>query len=109
MRKIKILKVIKFGMKRIFRSNFIHKILEGEVDLPLPARNRVNIERLTCKEFYNILLSKLNENPTSEITIQNILNSNDINWRKAYTLAREVTIDNYSRNFISKQHIICFI
>ena len=42
-RKIKILKVIKFGMQRIFCSNFMHKILEGEVDLPHPLPyNRVN-------------------------------------------------------------------
>ena len=57
------------------------------------------LERLTCKELYNIFIAKLKESPTTEGTIQGILNTNDINWTKAYILAREVTIENYSRIF----------
>ena len=76
----------------------------------LHVTRMLNIERLTCKEFYNILILKINENPTSENTIKNILNSGDINWRRAYTLAREVTIDNYSRNFHFKiTHNLLFL
>ena len=57
------------------------------------------VEKLTCKEIYNFMIFKLKEAPTSEIKIQEILNTSEILWKEVYTIARKVTVDNYSRQF----------
>ena len=57
------------------------------------------IEKLSCKEIYNYIIFKLKETPTSENKIQETLNTSEIMWSKVYTIARKVTIDNYSRQF----------
>ena len=45
------------------------------------------------------MIFKLKETPTSEIKIQEILNTSEILWKEVYTIARKVTVDNYSRQF----------
>ena len=45
------------------------------------------------------MLDKIREKTTSENTIETILNKNDINWITVYTIARQTTINNYSRQF----------
>lgn len=57
------------------------------------------LNRLTCKELYNKMVLSLKENPTTETRIQEILSTQDIDWQNVYTLIRNVTIDNYSRQF----------
>ena len=57
------------------------------------------IAKLTCKEIYNFMIYKLKETPTSENKIQEILNIGEILWKDVYTIARKVTVDNYSRQF----------
>ena len=70
----------------------------------------LNIQRLTSKELYNIMIIKLKEKPTTENKITEILSNQEVNWTKAYTLARRVTIDNYSRQFHFKlTHNILFL
>ena len=69
------------------------------------------VERLTCKELYNIMISKMREKPTSEIKIGEIINNPDeIDWSNAYTIARKTTIDSYSRIFHFKlSHNILYL
>ena len=71
----------------------------------------LNLARLTCKEFYNIMILKMKENPTSENKITEIINIRDeIKWSDAYTIARKTTIDNYSRSFHFKlSHNILYL
>ena len=57
------------------------------------------IDRLTSKQFYLILSTKIQKKPTSETKIENILGISGIQWEKVHTLARKSTIDNYSRQF----------
>ena len=59
----------------------------------------LTIDRLTSKQLYAIFSSKISERPTSEARIENILNDNNIEWHKVYSLAREVTIDTFTRQF----------
>ena len=44
------------------------------------------------------MMNKKTQTPTTEKTIETILNNIDINWIKVYTSARKNTIDSYSRN-----------
>jgi hypothetical protein len=70
----------------------------------------LEIKALTCREFYNIMVMKIMEKPTTEAKIQEILAIQNINWCNVYTLIRNVTIDNYSRIFHFKlSHNILYL
>ena len=56
------------------------------------------------------MLTKLSTRPTSEKTLQRILNFENINWSKIYKIGGEVTIDTYSRMFNFKlNHNILYL
>ena len=49
----------------------------------------LTLDRLTSKELYTIMINKIMPKPTSENTIETILNNNEINWIKVYTLTKK--------------------
>ena len=57
------------------------------------------LDRLTYKELYTIMINKIVQKPSTKISIESRLNTNDINWNKVYKLARNITIDSFSRQF----------
>ena len=95
---MQLINAVPTNWKIILRRDRGEGILEPRQHL-LKTTRLLTLERLTCKELYNIFVAKLKESPTTERTIQELLNASDIDWTKAYILARKVTIENYSRIF----------
>ena len=71
---------------------------------------RLNLERLSGKELYIILINKIWERPTSEAKIEQVLGASDLNWARIYVMGRKITIDSYLRMFFFKlNHNILFL
>ena len=71
---------------------------------------RLNLERLSGKELYIILINKIWERPTSEAKIEQVLGASDLNWARIYVMGRKITIDSYLRMFSFKlNHNILFL
>ena len=76
----------------------------------LRVTRQLTLDRMTSKELYNIMITKLFVRPKSEITLQNLLNIQHFNWSKIYNLTGEITIDTYSRMFNFKlNHNILYL
>ena len=70
----------------------------------------ISIENVTSKIVYGMLIHKIKEKSSSEVTIQNKLNNSPIDWPSVYHLAWNTTIDSYSRAFQFKcLHNILFL
>ena len=60
--------------------------------------------------IYGMLIHKIKEKSSSEITIQNKINNHNINWLYIYNFAWQTSIDSYSRTFQFKcLHNILFL
>ena len=71
---------------------------------------RIPIENLTSKLIYGMLIHKIKEKSSSELTIQNKINDQNINWPYIYNFAWQTSIDSYSRTFQFKcMHNILFL
>ena len=71
---------------------------------------QLTLDKMTSKEFYSIIVTKLYLRPTSETTIENLLNVENVNWSKIYNLSGIITIDTYSRMFNFKlNHNILYL
>ena len=57
---------------------------------------------IRTKEFYDLLISKIFKQPSSQKTIARKLNVEISNWKEIYTLPRKITHDLYSRIFHHK-------
>ena len=76
----------------------------------LRVTRQLTLDKMTSKEFYSVMVAKLYVSPTSEKTIQNILNTEHINWPQVYNLSGKITIDTYSRMFNFKlNHNILYL
>ena len=53
---------------------------------------------MTSKEFYNIMITKLTTRPTSEKTVQKLLNFENINWSKYITLVGVCGLPLFARS-----------
>ena len=59
----------------------------------------MSINTIRTKEFYDLLISKLFKQPSSQKTIARKLNVQISNWKEIYTLPRKIIHDSYSRIF----------
>ena len=59
----------------------------------------MSIDTIRTKEFYNLLISKIFKQPSSQKTIARKLNAEISNWKEIYVLPRKITHDWYSRIF----------
>ena len=59
----------------------------------------MSIGTIRTKEFYDLLISKIFKQPSSQKTIARKLNVEISNWKEIYTLPRKITHDSYSRIF----------
>jgi hypothetical protein len=78
------------GQSRLFCDFRPHMITNAKI-YPL--------EKLTSKELYNIHLKVKFSLPTSQNSIQNLLQTDLLPWKKVYNLARDISIDSFSRIF----------
>ena len=70
----------------------------------------ISIENVTSKIVYGMLIHKIEEKSSSEVTIQKKFNNSPIDWPSVYHLAWNITIDSYSRAFQFKcLHNILFL
>ena len=70
----------------------------------------IPVESLSSKMIYGMLIHKIKEKSSSEITIQNKINDHNINWPYIYNFAWQTSIDSYSRTFQFKcLHNILFL
>ena len=110
----------KFGLQNIHYPSTGNQIIknnkENNCNKELPQQHLLyltrllTLGRLTSKQLYIVMIIKKSEKPTSESRIEKILNTTHIQWRKVYALARNVTIDNFTRQFhIKLTHNILFL
>ena len=59
----------------------------------------MSIGTIRTKEFYDLLISKIFKQPSSQRTIARKLNVEISNWKEICTLPRKITHDSYSRIF----------
>ena len=57
------------------------------------------LEKLTSKQIYGILIHQIRKAATSQRKICEILNTSIDKWDDIYTIARRVSVDNYTRMF----------
>ena len=57
------------------------------------------LEKLISKQIYGILIHQIKKAATSQRKICEILNKSIDKWDDIYTIARNVTVDNYTRMF----------
>ena len=65
----------------------------------IKKNNLISIEKLHCRELYNILVYNSPHKPTSQTYFENIFENQEINWKDIYTLPRKVSIDCNVRSF----------
>ena len=71
---------------------------------------RLNLSKLSGKEFYIVLINKMWEKPTSEEKIEQELGDSQLIWSNIYMLGRKITLDSYSRQFHFKlTHNVLFL
>ena len=58
-----------------------------------------NLNKLTSKELYSILIDANTVKPTTQDYFQNLFESSDFNWKKIYLLIRNTTLDTKARMF----------
>ena len=59
----------------------------------------LSVDIIKTKEFYDLLISKIFKQPSSQKTIARNLKVDIPNWKEIYTLPRKITHDSYSRIF----------
>ena len=59
----------------------------------------LSVDTIQTKEFYDLLISKIFKQPSSQKAIAKKLNAEISNWKEIYTLLRKITHDSYSRIF----------
>ena len=59
----------------------------------------MSMDTIRTKEFYDLLISKIFKQPSSQKTIARKWNVEISNWKEIYTLPRKITHDLYSRIF----------
>ena len=59
----------------------------------------LTLEKLSSKELYSILITKLTNKPSSNVYFEKIFPNIKLNWRKIYILPRITTINTYLRSF----------
>ena len=58
-----------------------------------------NLNKLTSKELYSILVDANTVKPTAQDYFQNLFKSSDFKWKKIYLLIRNTTLDTKARMF----------
>ena len=57
----------------------------------------MSIDTIRTKQLYDLLISKIFKQPSSQKTIARMLNVDISNWKQIYTLRGKITHDSYSR------------
>ena len=57
----------------------------------------LSVDTIRSKEFYDLLISKIFKEPSSQKIIVKKLNVEISNWSEIYTVPRKITYDSYSR------------
>ena len=61
--------------------------------------NLISLDKLHCRELYNILVYNSPHKPTSQVYFENRFCEQELNWKKIYTLPRKVSLDCNIRSF----------
>ena len=61
-----------------------------------PEARMLSLEKLTLKELYTIILSKITDIPTSRELIEKITCTKNLYWNKIYILIESSSIDKES-------------
>ena len=59
----------------------------------------INLDKLHCREIYNILVYTSPHKPTSQVYFENLFDEQELNWKKIYILPRKVSLDCNVRPF----------
>lgn len=59
----------------------------------------LSLNKITSKELYSILISKINNKPSSNLYFEYLFKDNSIEWKKIYMLPHITTNNTYLRSF----------
>ena len=72
------------------------------------ASRILKLDKLSSTKIYAILISKVQNKPSSNFYFENLLNDNDIDWTAIYMLPRLATCNPYLWSFQYKFLTFCF-
>ena len=84
-------------MKKVDSEYFAHT--SNNITCIVFKEQLMSIGTVRTKQFYDLLISKIFKQPSSQKTIARKLNVELSNWKEIYTLPRKITHDSYSRIF----------
>ena len=94
---LSILRDWKTIMKKVHSEYFAHT---GSNDTCNVLKEQLmSIHTIRTKQFYDLLISKIFKQPSSQKIIVRKLNVEISNWKEIYTHPRKITHDSYSRIF----------
>ena len=66
----------------------------------------INLDKLHCREIYNILVYTSPHKPTSQVYFENLFRKQELNWKEIYTLPWKVSIDLNNVLYLNKKLFI---
>ena len=65
----------------------------------IKKNNLISLNKLHCRELYDILVYTSPDQPTSHVYFENLFREQELNWKEIYILARKVSLDCNVRSF----------
>ena len=65
----------------------------------IKKNNLTGLDKLHCRELYNILVYASPHKPTSQVYFENLFRDQELIWKDIYLLPRKVTLDSKIRSF----------
>ena len=97
---MQLLNAIPLEWKKVIEKNYVSQNLCLSSHHLIKNNNLNSIEKLSSQELYWMLIQSSYESPTSQVYFEKRFNfPNTYEWKKVYTLIRQVTLDSFQRAF----------
>ena len=65
----------------------------------IKKKNLVSLDKLRCRELYNVLVYTSLHKPTSQVYFKNLFREQELHWKEIYILPRKVMSDHFNIKF----------
>ena len=65
----------------------------------IKKNNLISLNKLHCRELYDVLVYTSPDQPTSLVYFENLFREQELNWKEIYILPRKVSLDCNVRSF----------
>ena len=65
----------------------------------IKKNNLISLNKLHCRELYDVLVYTSPDKPTSHVYFENLFREQELNWKEIYILPRKVSLDCNVRSF----------